>query len=414
MSAKEKKVKKAKSPVSTESTKSTKIDDMYFKLCKISLAKERLRSETGDKVVKLPEHVVKVDDLPRQDTLERIYGTAEDIYKQIMTDGTATFEIPSRSSKNIVYDEDHDLLLLGQQLTQRQFHSLASVLDATRLIRIMELTNQTLEKDIHVTKREIYYSDPNLFKEQKNSDKSIEDMSAMLRCIRNSTHIVASAKGACIGRLKIRDSGDEIDCQRMGSGGWSITPMLDKVEIVESDAEFILVVEKDAALIRLSESKWWNEYPCIILTGKGAADIATRMFLRKLSKELKLPVFCLVDSDPYGHYIYSVYLRGSKRLSYESPFVATPKMHLLGVLSRDLEVFKIPEECRLPMTPTDMKRCDQMLEEPFVQQNARWVEDLELMKEIQKKAEIQALSNFGFEFLTESYLPTKLSTGDWI
>ena len=409
MSAKSKKAKKG-----SGESKTKKTDEMIYKLCKVALAREKIQSQSGEKGVKLPENVVKVDDLPRKETLGRIYDTAEDIFGQIMKDGTATFEIPSRSSKNIVYDEDHDLLLLGQQLTQRQFHSLASVLDATRLIRIMELTNQTLEKDIHVTKREIFYSDPNLFKEQKNSDKSIEDMSAMLGCIRNSTHIVASAKGACIGRLKIRDLGDEIDCQRMGSGGWSITPMLDKVEIIESDAEFILVVEKDAALIRLSESKWWNDYPCIILTGKGAADIATRMFLRKLSKELKLPVYCLVDSDPYGHYIYSVYLRGSKRLSYESPFVATPGMHLLGVLSRDLEVFRIPEECRIPMTPTDMKRCDQMLEEPFVQQNARWVEDLELMKQIQQKAEIQALSIFGFEFLTESYLPTKLSTGDWI
>ncbi|MHA1783775.1 MAG: hypothetical protein ACTSVE_01125 [Candidatus Helarchaeota archaeon] len=410
MSAKPKKAKKGKRSKPIEDEKN---NNMYYKIGKIKLIKDRLQKEET-KAYNLSEDIVKVDDLPRNKTLERIYNTAERLYAQIMKDGSATFEIPSRSSKNIVYDEEHDLLLLGQQLIHRQFHSLASVLDATRLIRIMELTNQTLEKDIHVTKREIFYSDPALFKEQKNSDKSIEDMAAMLRCIRNSTHIVASAKGACIGRLKIKDSDDVIDCQKMGSGGWSITPMLDKVEIVESDAEFILVVEKDAALIRLSESKWWNDYPCIILTGKGAADIATRMFLRKLSKELKLPVFCLVDSDPYGHYIYSVYLRGSKRLSYESPFVATPKMHLLGVLSRDLEVFRIPESCRLPMTDQDMKRCEQMLEEPFVQQNARWVEDLELMKKIQKKAEIQSLSNFGFEFLTESYLPTKLSTGDWI
>ncbi len=406
MSSKPKKEKKAKT------SKPVK-DDMYYKLCKISIAKDELQAR-GTKKINLPETVVQVDDLRRNDTLDRIYGTAEKIYNQIMSDGTATFEIPSRSGKNIIYDEEHDLLLLGQQLTQRQFHSQASVLDATRLAKVMELTNQTLEKDIHVTKREIFYADPLLFKEQKNSDKSIEDMSAMLGCIRNSTHIVASAKGACIGRLTIRDSGDEIDCQKMGSGGWSITPMLDKVEIVESDAEFILVVEKDAALIRLSESKWWNDYPCIILTGKGVADIATRMFLRKLAKELQLPVFCLVDSDPYGHYIYSVYLRGSKRLSYESPFVATPKMHLLGVLSRDLELFEVPDECRMPLTDQDKKRCEQMLNEPYVLQNARWVEDLELMMSLGEKAEIQALSNFGFEFLTDSYLPTKLSTGDWI
>lgn len=406
--SKPKKAKRASKPKKPKSKHTLK-----EKLFKLKVIRDILREEDAGPI-KLPKNVVKVDDTPRNETLDRLRSVADNLYRQILIDGNATFEIPSRSGKNIIYDEEHDLLLLGEQLTQRSFHHLGSVLDSTRLMKILEKTNEALEQDLHVTKREIFYGDPDLFKEQKNSDKGIEDMAAMLRCIRNSTHVVASAKGACIGRLKIRDLGDEIDLQKMGSGGWAITPMLDKVEILESDAEFILVIEKDAAQIRLAEAKWWRDYPCIILTGKGAADIATRMFLRRLSKELKLPVFCLVDSDPYGHYIYSVYLRGSKRLSYESPFVATPKMHLLGVLSRDLDTYNIPEKCRLDMNDTDMKRCKQMLEEPFVQQNPRWVEDLELMLELEQKAEIQSLSNFGFKYLTDFYLPTKIATGDWI
>lgn len=31
-----------------------------------------------------------------------------------------------------------------------------------------------------------------------------------------------------------------------------------------------------------------------------------------------------------------------------------------------------------------------------------------------KKAEIQALSSFGFQYVTEEYLPRKLKEGDWI
>jgi len=33
---------------------------------------------------------------------------------------------------------------------------------------------------------------------------------------------------------------------------------------------------------------------------------------------------------------------------------------------------------------------------------------------LKRKAEIQALSSHGFEYLTETYLPEKLTTGDWI
>jgi len=35
---------------------------------------------------------------------------------------------------------------------------------------------------------------------------------------------------------------------------------------VQSDAEFILLVEKDAAFMRLAEDRFYNKMPCIILT----------------------------------------------------------------------------------------------------------------------------------------------------
>ena len=35
-----------------------------------------------------------------------------------------------------------------------------------------------------------------------------------------------------------------------------------------------------------------------------------RLFLRKLKTELKIPVLALVDSDPYGLKILSVYMKG--------------------------------------------------------------------------------------------------------
>ncbi len=373
-----------------------------------------LQKEKEEKSIDLPKGTVKIDDLNRNETLERLYTIVDNTITKIYNTGRPSIQLPARTSSNIIWDEENDLLLLGEQIVEKQFHSLTSVADLTRLMRVLEIVNELLIKDIHATKREIFYTDVKLFTEQKNSDKSIEDVAAMLYTTRNSTHIVASAKGVCVGRLRIRDRNDIIDLEGLGSGGWMISPMLDNIEIIESDAEFILVVEKDAAMIRLAEDRFWKKYPCIILTAKGAADIATRMFLKRLSKELNLPVFSLVDSDPYGHYIHSVYLRGSKRLSYESPFLATPNIKLLGVLTRDLDKYKIPEEVRLPMKPMDVKRTKELLKEDFVKKNKQWEIDLSLALKLKKKAEIQALSQHGFEFLTNTYLPEKLTTGDWI
>jgi meiotic recombination protein SPO11 len=360
------------------------------------------------------EETVEVVALTSDETKDQLIEVALEILNETMVTGRPAFEIPSRSGDNIVWDEIRDLLLLGMRTISRPYHSLGSVVDATRTARVMEIVFNLLKSNLHATKREIFYSDVNLFREQKMSDKIIEDVAAMLKTTRDSIHVVASARGSAMGRVVVRDGGDLIDLTKMGTGGWAITPFLDQVEIVESDAEYILLSEKDAAMMRLAEAKYWNREPCIVLTGKGSGDIATRAFLRTLVKELEIPAFALVDSDPYGHYIYSVFLRGSKRLSYESPFIATPELKLLGVLSRDLDEYKIPKSVRIPMEKVDEKRIRDMLKEPFVQNNKPWVKDLRLMLKLKEKAEIQAFASHSFEYLTDDYLPTKLQTGDWI
>ena len=55
-----------------------------------------------------------------------------------------------------------------------------------------------------------------------------------------------------------------------------------------------------AAYMRLAEDRFYNKYKCIVITGKGQPDVATRLFLHKIRAQLKIPVLALVDSDPYG------------------------------------------------------------------------------------------------------------------
>ena len=378
------------------------------------LFNEYIEKGQVERKIEFPIDVVKIDDLNRKEVLSRLYKLVDDVLTKIYTTGRPSIQLPSRSSSNIRWDEENDLLLLGKQILEKQFHTLTSVADITRLMRVLEVVTELLNENLHATKREVFYTDVNLFKEQKNSDKSIEDIATMLYTTRNSTHIVAAPRGSCVGRLRIRDQTDIIDLESQGSGGWTISPFLDQIEIIESDAEFILVIEKNAAMMRLSEARFWRKYPCILINAQGVGNVATRMFLKRLNKELNLPTFTLVDSDPYGHYIHSVYLRGSKRLSYESPFLATPNIKLLGVLTRDLDKYKIPTEARIKMNKRDEKRTKDLLQEGFVKTNKAWEMDLRLALEKKEKAEIQAFASHGFKFLTDDYLPEKLTTGDWI
>ncbi|KAI8556429.1 hypothetical protein RHMOL_Rhmol05G0252700 [Rhododendron molle] len=83
----------------------------------------------------------------------------------------------------------------------------------------------------------------------------------------------------------------------------------------------------------------------------------------------------------------------------------------LEVRLGDLDKYKIPEQCRLPITEQDIKTGKDLLEEDFVKKNPGWLEELTLMVKTKQKAEIQALSSFGFQYLSELL---KLQQKDWL
>ena len=101
-------------------------------------------------------------------------------------------------------------------------------------------------------------------------------------------------------------------------------------------------------------------------------------------------------------------------MSFDSSNLTTPDIKWLGVRPSDLDRFHLPAQCRLDMTEKDIQMGKKLLEEDFIKSNPQWCEELELMLQTKEKAEIQALSSFGFQYLTEVYLPLKLQEQDWI
>ena len=367
-----------------------------------------------------------------------------------------SFDVPSRAKGNQLYVPQLDRIVLKDSMSARPFASTATCRKSVITARILGLVHELCRKRIHVTKRDLFYTDVKLFEDQTHSDAVLDDVACMLGCTRSSLHVVASEKGVVVGRLQFREDGDAIDCSRMGVGGKAIPPNVDRVTEIRSDALFILLVEKDAAFMRLAEDRFYAQYPCIIITAKGQPDVASRLFLRKLRDELKIPVLALVDSDPYGLKILSVrerkrargfpsfsslffffpasplekktfksvkknpnfqkqvYMKGSMNMSYDSSNLTTPDIKWLGVRPSDLDRFNIPQQCRLPMTDDDVKTGKRLMEEDFIKANPEWVKELEIMTSTKVKAEIQALSSFGFQYLSQVYLPLKLQQGGWI
>ena len=374
----------------------------------LSLSELKSATSTGGKTI------VEVVEMNSTEVMEGIEAVAVKIAHQVLAKQGFQLDIPSRGASNQIYVPELDRIVLGDKRGTRSFLNVKESRKAAVTTRVLQLIHAVLIKRIHITKRDLFYTDVKLFVDQSESDGVLDDVATMIGCTRSNLHVVASDKGLVVGRISFYEDGDFIDCTRMGVGGKAIPPYIDKIENIESDAEFILLVEKEAAYMRMAEDRFYQRYPCIVITAKGQPDVASRMFLSRITAELQIPVLALVDSDPYGLKILSVYMSGSKNMSYDSASLTTPDIKWLGLRPSDLNRYDLPDQCRLKMTDNDIKTGKELLQESFITANPKWVKELQRMVKTKEKAEIQALSSFGFQYITEVYLPRKLREGDWI
>ncbi|MHA2277062.1 MAG: hypothetical protein ACXAC2_14910 [Candidatus Kariarchaeaceae archaeon] len=368
-------------------------------------------------ITSFPYGILQVENIPSDQTRKILVEAAQEFIDNALRDpSNVSFSIPSRSGDNIGFDEDSELVLLGKQRTERQFRNLSSVKSVQQFSSLMKILHETLLRDIHSTKRDLFYRDVNIFDNQTTSDNLIEDLGALLGVTRSSMNVTASSKGIVVGHVDFTEKGDFIDCRKTGSGK-SITPNIDDIANLQSDAEFVLVVEKDAIFNRLSEDQFYDYVPSIIITAKGQPDMATRMFLKKIDDELKIPILAIMDADVYGFEILRVYSVGSKALSFESSNLAVPNIKWLGLLPTDLDEdsgFGIPRDVLIANDSRDEARLKLLLEEEFVKQKPAWRDQIQKLIDLKKKAEIQALNAQDPQYITNHYLPMKIESGNLI
>lgn len=213
---------------------------------------KRLTEESVPMLTNL-EGVTEVEDLPSEEVSRKIEDLVVTVVNEIVSSGSFELTVPNRSASNQKYIEELDRVVLGDKVTKKPFLNVAAVRKVAITTRVVQLVHEVLSKGIHITKRDLFYTDVKLFKDQGESDAVLDDVACMVGCTRTSLHVVASDKGLVVGRIQFREAGDYIDCTKMGIGGKAIPPYVDKITDITSDADFIILVEKEAAYMRLAE-----------------------------------------------------------------------------------------------------------------------------------------------------------------
>lgn len=231
---------------------------------RIKAEKEANPSNASVQNENIPKDIVEVDELSATEVLEGIEGVALRITQQVLSKKGFSMEIPSRAASNQIYIKEWDRIVLGAKRTGRNFMNVRESRKSAITLRVMQLLHAVLVKRIHITKRDLFYTDVKLFVDQAESDGVLDDVATMIGCTRSNLHVVASDKGLVVGRIQFEEDGDFIDCTKMGVGGKAIPPYIDKIENIRSDAEFILLVEKEAAYMRMAVSFFFNMFTVAI------------------------------------------------------------------------------------------------------------------------------------------------------
>ncbi len=385
----------------------------------------------------IEEYIDKADIEARKRALRVFRERFREILEQIKRGENPTIMLPKRTLANTIYDEKRKLLLLGPEKLSRSFFDLHESKKFMQTLLMARIIYEALERNEYPTIRDLYYRgkhtivyrepggrkhEENTWDEQRESDSVIRDIEVFTGLLREEMLILSKEKGKVVGNMRIRSGGDVIDLSKMGHGAYAIEPTPDLIEFVDVDAEYVLVVEKDAVFQQLHRIGFWRKHKAILITSAGQPDRATRRFVRRLNEELGLPVYILTDADPYGWYIYSVFKIGSITLSYESERLATPNARFIGVSMTDIFGYKrkkpyLTEQERrnyiIKAKDADIKRAYELRNYKWFQ-TKKWKIEIDIFLERKAKLEIEALTSKGLRFLADKYLPEKIETGDWI
>jgi DNA topoisomerase-6 subunit A len=176
----------------------------------------------------------------------------------------------------------------------------------------------------------------------------------------------------------------------------------------------VLHVEKDTVWSRFNEDRFWEKHNCILTEGSGQPPRGVRRLLYRLNKELGLPVYCLLDCDPWGHYIYSVIKQGSINLAFESERMAIPDAKYLGIRSGDFVRCELSDDVKISLNDRDIERAKQIAEYPWFIKKKHWQKEIQLMIRNGFKMEVESLITKDISYVTETYVPERLKAKDWI
>jgi len=353
-----------------------------------------------------------------EDALKKLYELAEQVYEELNRGEIPNMQLAARHKGNIVFDPRTGVWKYGENKITRSAKKLDGGYMILRTLYIMEFIKEMIRTKKSSTLREMYYISEgwNLakFHSQDESNKLAEDLEIITGFLREDFKLRPEEDGASvIGNITVEEINRKgkpmrINCRDdVGDSGYLVPYNVesDKLKFVDVDADFVIGIETGGMFDRLVENGFDEKSRAILVHIKGQPARSTRRLLKRMNEELGLPVVIFTDGDPWSFRIFASIAYGAIKTAHISEYLATPTAEFVGVTASDIVNYDLPTD---KLNDRDIAALQAELKDPRFN-TPFWHGEIELMLQLKKKAEQQALAKYGLDYVTDTYLPEKLS-----
>ena len=258
-------------------------------------------------------------EIRKEYTLNKLTGLGQEIIEKIEEKKVPSIRVPSRGTGNIKYDEAKRYYVLGDRYGKRSLGNVKQIRKLGQMVYVGNFCKDLVARDKTATIREMYYVSEGWgisFKTQQESNIVGEDLEVTLGTQREELGLMPEEDGASVyGDITLFDD-VEFNASKMGKSGYTISPTIDQVDILDHNVDKVLAVETMGMFHRLVQENAHKRFNCLIVGLKGQAARATRRFIKRMNEELNLPVYICNDGDPWGFHIAQVIISGSAKLAH--------------------------------------------------------------------------------------------------
>ncbi|MHC4108449.1 MAG: DNA topoisomerase IV subunit A, partial [Planctomycetota bacterium] len=224
-----------------------------------------------------------------RETVGKITSLAESVVKSSLALKEPVVDIPLRTVSNTHFNKRSRILQMGDQKQHRELFNFGQSRKFMQTVLLAQGCKDLIEAEKTLSLRGMYYktlhtitgTNEKTFNDQSESDPILEDLEVSLGALREELHVFAKKAGTMVGNITVVDTGDEIDCRRMGSGGYAIPSIVEPevIQFKKCEADFVLHVVKNTVWSRFNEDKFWKKHNCILTEGAGQPPRGVRRLL---------------------------------------------------------------------------------------------------------------------------------------